>query len=163
MRPVARLSKAFNYVSCATLFLMVLLVFVNVVGRYLLNLPVPGAVELIQLGMAVVVGLGFGYCAIEHRNVRVDLLMERLPRRVQEVVDSVTCCLSIVTACLLAWQIGVQGYELIRAGRASVELHIPFYPFYLILAVGWGVLAVALLGDLAGLLDALRKRGGTHE
>jgi len=42
-------------------------------------------------------------------------------------------------------------------------LHIPFYPFYLILAVGWGVLAVALLGDLAGLLDALRKRGGTHE
>lgn len=152
------LSRAMNYGGCVFLFLLMLLVVAHVMGRYLFNLPIPGAVELIQFSMVFVVFLGFGYCAAQQGNVRVDLLVARLPRRTRAIIDTITCLLSIGIVSLITWQGVVQAVDLRYSGHVSGVLRIPHFPFMILLVFGCGVFALVLAAEFFEFLRHGLKR-----
>ena len=138
-------SRAINYGGGFFLLILMLLVVVHVAGRYLLNRPVPGAVELIEFLMTFVVFLGFGYCALRRGNVSVDVIVGLLPQRVQEAIDAATCLLSIGMVTLIAWQGVVQMQSLRESGHMSGVLHIPHFPFLIVLVAGYAAFDLVLL------------------
>ena len=151
-------SRGINYVGAFFLFIMMLLVVVHVAGRYFLDRPVPGAVELIKFMMTYVVFLGFGYCAVKRANVSVDLFVQRLPERLQAVIDAATCLLSIGVITLITWQGMVQAKNLFDSGHVSGVLNIPYYPFMIVLIVGYAVFNVVLVAHFFDYLRGVFKK-----
>jgi len=151
-------SRVINYVGFGFLLALMLLVVVHVVGRYFFNLPVPGAVELIQFLMTFVVFWGFGYCAVQRGNVSVDLLVTRLPRRIQSIIDALTCFLSTGIVSLIALQGAVQAKSLWHSGHVSGVLHIPHFPFLIVLVIGCAVFDLVLVANFfESMHGALKK------
>ena len=75
----------------------------------------------------------------------VDVFVSLLPERVQEGIDAVTCLLSIGVVTLIAWQGVIQTKSLWEAGHVSGVLHIPHFPFLIVLVVGYAAFDLVLL------------------
>ncbi|MBN2034925.1 MAG: TRAP transporter small permease [Deltaproteobacteria bacterium] len=140
-------SRGILYVGIFSLFILMWLVVVHVAGRYFMDRPVPGAVELIEFLMTFVVFMGFGYGAVMKTNVSVDLFVEKFSKRVQAIIDAVTCLLSIGIISLITWQGMVQAKSLFASGHVSGVLNIPHYPFLIVLVVGYAVFNVVLIAN----------------
>ena len=60
---------ALNYVSVILIFLMSLLVFADVVGRYLFNHPIAGTTEIVKCTIIAIVFLGIAYTLNQKRHI----------------------------------------------------------------------------------------------
>ena len=73
-------------VSGASIFVMVLVVAIDVVGRYVFNRPLRGGQELVEVTLVVAVLLSLGYTSMRERHVRMDLVVSRLGSRGRAIV-----------------------------------------------------------------------------
>jgi TRAP-type transport system small permease protein len=153
--PVSRL---LNYSGAGFLFILMLLVMAHVIGRYLLALPIPGSVELIEFLMVLVVFLGLAECAVQRGNVSVDLFVDRLPKKAQAVIDTFTCLFSIGIVSLITWQSAVQVKILWQSGHVSGVFHIPHYPFAIVMVFGWAVFDLVLVTHFFEFLGRVLKK-----
>ena len=153
--PVSRL---FNYSGAGFLFLLMFLVTVHVIGRYIVAFPIPGSVELIEFLMVLVVFLGLAECAITRGNVSVDLFVDLMPKKARAVIDAFTSLLSIAIVSLIAWQSAVQAKILFQSGHVSGVLHIPHYPFAIVMVFGWAAFDLVLIGHFFEFLGRALKK-----
>lgn len=152
------ISRLLNFVGVGFLSILMLLVTTHVIGRYLLGLPIPGSVELIELLMVLVVFLGLAECAVHHGNISVSLFVDRLPKRVQAVIDVFNGLLSIVIVSFITWQSAVQVKLLLQSGHVSGALHIPHWPFAIVMTLGWAALDLVLIvHSIEFLIRVLKK------
>ncbi len=152
------MSRWLNYGGAGFLFVLMVLVMAHVIGRYIFSFPVPGSVELIELLMVLVVFLGFAECAVQRGNVSVDLFVDRLPKKVQAVIDTVTCFFSIGIVSLITWQSAVQAKALWQSGHVSGVLHIPHYPFAILMVLGWAAFDLVLVAHCFDFLGRFLKK-----
>jgi TRAP-type C4-dicarboxylate transport system permease small subunit len=139
--------------ACFLLPLMIM-TSVDVVGRDVLNSPIPGTVELSQYLLSVFILLGFAYTQQAKAHVTVSLFTSRLPYRAQLILQIITTLLILFVCCIIAWQGWVVGIE---ERTVSDMLRVPQYPFRLLVAFAACTLCLQLLTDLG---DSLKKLAG---
>jgi TRAP-type C4-dicarboxylate transport system permease small subunit len=127
---------------------MMFLMAVDVGGRYVFNSPIPGALELSEYMMAVIVPFSIAYCAYHRAHVAVDLIAQKLPKKVQGILDVVMTGITTVLAILICWQNFLYIGEMYLSEMTSPVLKIPAYPFIIPLTVGMGVFALILVANL---------------
>ena len=151
-------SGLFIYTGVGFLFVLMLLIMAHVVGRYIFAAPIPGSVELVEFLMIIIVFSGFADCAIKRGNVSVDLFVDRMPHKTRRFIDTCTTVLSIFIVSLITWQSVVQVKVLWQSGGASGVLHIPHYPFAIVMVLGWLAFDLVLLGQFFEYLGRSLKK-----
>lgn len=137
---------------------MMFLTALDVALRYIFNSPLPGAYEVIEYLMAIVVPFGIAYCGHQGSHVVVDLLVVRLPKRVQAIIGSITAFLSLGLLILITWQNLIYIKEQYESKLTSAVLLLPVYPFIGIVAVASAVFCLVLLIDfLKFISEAVEK------
>jgi len=152
------LSRSINFVGIGFLCVLMLLVVVHILTRYILTFPIPGSVEIIELLMILVVFLGMAECAVNKGNIVVDLFVNLLPKQTQEIIGICISFLSIFIVSLIAWQNMVQVKLLWHSGHSSGALHIPHWPFAIIVALGWAVFDLVLVVHCFELIKKVLKK-----
>lgn len=137
---------------------MMLLTAADVILRYFFNRPITGSYDLTQYMMAILVASALAYCVVKKRNVVVELVVERLPLRVQIIIGSITSLLSVGFLCLLTWKGYLYANELYNSGIVSVVLRIPNFPFAYIVSFGVACLTLVSLADFLHYLSKAVKR-----
>ena len=140
--------------ACSLVFLM-LLTAADVLGRDVLDHPVPGAVELSQYLLAVFILLGLAYTQQVKGHVSVSVLTSRLPVSGQLILKLVSSVLGLVLFGLLAWQGWVVGIE---ERTVSDLLRIPQFPFRILVAVAGVLVCLELLIDAGDALETWVRR-----
>lgn len=92
-----------NWMAAAALLVVMVIVCANVIGRSLFEMPVKGTVAIVSLLGAIVIGWAIAYTQVVKGHVRVDLLVQRLPHRIQYVVDSVINLIGLALFGLISW------------------------------------------------------------
>lgn len=152
------LSRFMGIIAICVLVVMMLFTVLNVIMRAFFNSPIPGDVELTEVGMVGVGFLGLAWCAMKGMHIRVDLVVSFLPKRLQAIIDSFGYLIGLGITVLLAWRGFVEGQGYRALKNLSASLGFPIYPFYWIVAVGYGALCLAILVLLArSLSEAIRK------
>lgn len=129
----------------------------DVLGRYLLNRPVPGAYELVEYLMAIIVPFSVAYSAAQKCHVGVDILVEKLPRRTRAIVDIITELITIILVGFVIWQGWVGFFEAQSSGIKSAVLQLPNSPFLLAVPLGFMAFVVFMsVNILATIREALR-------
>jgi TRAP-type C4-dicarboxylate transport system permease small subunit len=84
---------------------LMIMTALDVLGRDVLNRPIPGTVELSQYLLSVFILLGFAYTQQVKAHVTVSLFTSRLPYQAQLIVRVITSP-HVTYGCIIAWQDG---------------------------------------------------------
>ena len=131
-------SRGIRFLSISMLFIMMLFVTAGVLGRYILNKPIKGDIEIQELMMVVIVFSAMAYATTMKQHVFVELLVVRLKGRGLAVINSIALVLGLAILALIIWRTGVYGWnEMISpSGKYTGMLKIPVAPFILLADAG---------------------------
>lgn len=136
---------------------MVLLILYDVGMRNLFNRPLMSSYELVMFLMVVVVFTALSYTQSEGSIVKIELMVSRLPKKVQAFFEMGTSLLSLGLFLLIAWRNVVRSIELHHEHLISPILHVPVYPFYLVVGFGTGLLSLVLFVEFLESMNRWRK------
>jgi TRAP-type C4-dicarboxylate transport system permease small subunit len=151
-------SSFLHHVGQWVAVLMVLLTVTDVCLRYVFNLPILGSYEITQFMMAILVFASLGYTMVVKDHVSVDLVTTKLPKRVQALLECITCFLAFVIFALAAWRNVIHAVTTWKRNDVSTELFIPVSPFVLFVALGLAILSLVLLVQCVKALAQVLKK-----
>ncbi len=155
---VERVSRLVNWIGAVVLAAMMFLIAADVILRYVFNSPIPGALEVSEFLLIMVLFFGVAYTAVKKGHVPVDLVTSRLPPRAAAILSSGVSFMGILLFALLAWRVVIYAFVIKQTAAVSFILRVPIYPFILIIAFGSALLCVVLFSDLMDSMSrALQK------
>ena len=144
-----------GYLATGMLGLLMVLTVANVILRDIFNRPIRGTPELSEFMMVIVIFLALAWCAIIRQHVRVELVVTRLPLRVQMVLNSITMFITLGIFVTITWRSFLE--SMIVYDTTSL-LRLPHAPFYWIMTSGLIVFCLAIAVLLIENIAEARKR-----
>ncbi len=158
-RTVQVASRAVSGIGFSMLAVMMFLTASDVALRYVFNRPIPGAYELTEFMMPILVAFGLAYTAVHKGHIRIDFLIARLSPRVLAFIDSITTLVGLGIFSLIAWQSIVYALFLEARGLATPTLGIPIYPVVYVIAAGCVLFCLVFILELAVHLSQVLGKG----
>jgi TRAP-type C4-dicarboxylate transport system permease small subunit len=145
------------------LFLFMLMEVGDVSGRYLFLYPVPGTREIGEIVLACVVFMGWAAVLANNQHIRVLILVDRLPLRVQAWLE----LLALLVGLAMTLPIAYYGFDLAVKSYVTKEIGftygIPRWPGKMALFIGSTLFAIQFLIMLINRLIAVLSGKITKE
>lgn len=119
--------------------LMTLLVFVQVVMRYVFNNSLSWSEELARYVFIWLIYLGISYGCKLRKHIKIDAALYLFPKKVRPLVVILGDILFIVFACYIVYTGFLYAMEQPRYHMHSPALKIPFEYIYMSTVVGFGL------------------------
>jgi TRAP-type transport system small permease protein len=133
-----------NWIGYGSLTGLVVVTFLDVAGRYVLNKPLQGSLELSELAMAILGAFAIFYTTTRRGHINVDLFLIRFSRRNQNLIEGSGALLGFATWGLIAYRVFVLAVHVLKSDESSSLLAIPISPFQFIFALGLTLYALTL-------------------
>jgi TRAP-type C4-dicarboxylate transport system permease small subunit len=140
-----RIERAAANLSGILLFVLMLVTFVDVLGRNLLNRPLNGASELTEILLALVIFLMLPHVTLRGQHIVIDIIANAVSSTVLAVLDALAALLSATMFFLIAWQSWRLADKAMGYGDSTATLGIPLGPVLYGLAVLSGIVGLAAL------------------
>jgi TRAP-type C4-dicarboxylate transport system permease small subunit len=137
------------------LVFLMLVTFVDVLGRYAFNAPLVFAVEVIELGMGLVIGFGLAATTLSGGHISVDLVSAAAPKAVRALLMRLSALVGLIFFGLVAWRLWDRATNFLSDGLETQVLGLPVWPVVMVMAAA--TLVAALVA--AHLLVARPDRG----
>jgi TRAP-type C4-dicarboxylate transport system permease small subunit len=134
----------FGIIAIVAIVLMMLMIVFDVTLRYAFNSPILGVVELTEIMMVTIGFLAVVYTTVKNGHVKVEVMTNILPDISKDILDSIFYVISIVVLYFIARQNVLESLEVMRRGKGTTLLNVPIYPFYIIISIGCGLVAIIL-------------------
>lgn len=161
MNALDRFSRAVDRtllaVACVFLVVMMLHITADVLARGLFNSAVIGTLETVAYyHMVIAVFLPLAFVERTGENIRVDLLVQRFPRRVQLGFYVLACLIGLAFFGALTWQSAIDAWRSTMR-QETIMSNFLFYiwPSRWALPIGFGACCLATFNNL---LQALARR-----
>ena len=141
--------------GAAGLALIMLLTFCDVIGRYVFNAPIVGTVEVTELLMGMMVYLGVGLTTHARGHIRVDIIIDRLPPRIQAFLDALTLTISIVLVVLVCWHLWLKAGVTVEKNDLTQIMEWPIWPAAYVMAAASLLMVTSMLLQLVQALRDL--------
>jgi TRAP-type C4-dicarboxylate transport system permease small subunit len=128
--------------------LLVVVITVDVCGRYFVNKPLPGSLEIVQMIILVMSGFAMMLTAAKGKHIKIDLIPSKLSERGRVISNSLGELLGFCTWTLLTIAVYLQAIRSIRYGELTETLEIPKGPLMLILAIALSLYTLTLLFNI---------------
>ncbi len=138
---IHRMSNALAAVACVCLVVLMLVTFIDVIGRYLFNSPITYSVELIELGMGLTVCFGLAATTLKKAHIAVDMLVAVMPQFLKFVFESIASMGIILVLALMAWRLFERANGFASDGLETSVLGMPVAPVVYCMAFASAVAA----------------------
>lgn len=152
------LSSWFERIAIFGLLGMLVATCVDVVGAKLFRWPLPGGIEVVYLLQVIAIAGALAFAKIDGRHIRVEFLIDRLPKRGRAFFNSLTSFLGLGLFILLGWESYEYSQAFRSVGEVSTTAQIPLYPFTLWITLCCIPICLVLLTDLvSSLVEVVKK------
>ena len=118
----------------------------DVLTRYFLDWASPWAFDLSEYACVWITFLGAPWVLLQDRHVRIELLVDVLPRSIQRVLGIIVSIVAICACLVLAWKTGVAALQYIEGDIMMVRIwRIPRIWPYCIIPIGSMVMALSFI------------------
>lgn len=155
--------NVFLLIGVGMLLVMMFLGACDVIGRYVFNSPIKGAMEGSQLLMAGVALLCWGYTQATRSHISIDILHMRYPARVQAIISLASLILTTVVFGLIAWQSALIAVEALTQHRMLENIPLPLFPFKLMVPVGASLLCLESIIQAIHRFVEMKGGGGRED
>jgi TRAP-type C4-dicarboxylate transport system permease small subunit len=148
-----RLSRLGAVLAEICLVLLLILVFNEVIARYVLNKPTLYSVELSEYLLLFVAFMAAGWVMRNERHVRMHSVINLMPANVRHVLDICTSSIVLVFCLILVWE-GAEASVMAFAGgyHSSSLLNVPLWIPYAIIPIGSLILSLQILVRIVRLI-----------
>ena len=147
-----RLLKWAAYLGGLVLFAIMLLVTTSVLFRYVLNEPILGDQELVEIGMSLVVMMAMPFSALKNSHIRVDVLDGAIGPWGRFGGDVLARCVSSCVLLLLIQKTYGKALDARKYGDVTNMIELPVWVAYAAITGGMGLFALVLVGQLCNQL-----------
>lgn len=151
-RILGRIENFLNDIGGVAIFALMWLTMAEVLGRRLLNAPVPGAIDYIEVGMVLFAFMGAAYCQREGGHVRMDLLVSNMKGRVQWAVEAIGVLIAAVYIGIIVIASAKDAWRSYEFGDETIDINLSVWPSKLVVPVALTFLEFRLLVQLWGYL-----------
>lgn len=143
---IRRVEGLLGVIAALTLFALMLLTCVDVIGRYFFSRPLPGGFELTELAMGALIFTSLPLVSLRRQHVRVDLLDHLVPVSIRVAQQTLLDVVAAVCMGAIAWRLWVRAADMARAGETTATLQIIVYPLvYYMAAMAFVTTALIVL------------------
>ena len=161
-RFVGAVARTTGVISGVFILGLMLLVAFDVIGRYALNLPIPGAFEISESVAVIMAFLAFAWSQRCHRHIRIEMGIKYFPPRLRALADILALVLGLVVFGLIGWlglKSGLASWEA-REYSAGI-VRFPLYISKLAVSLGAAIACLQYLTELyRGISHFLRPGKG---
>ncbi|RVV97526.1 TRAP transporter small permease [Mesobaculum littorinae] len=125
------LSGGLEILSGLLLIALMAVTGLDVIGRYLVDAPLPGAFELTEMILGALVFAALPLVGRSGGHVEVDLLTTLLPDRIGRGLLWLAAVVAAGVLLVFAWRLGALGLQQAEDGTRSISLGLPFAPLAL--------------------------------
>jgi len=151
-----RIGLTAHTVAGITLITMFLVTFAEVTMRAVWR-TIPGTFELISLLGGVVIGLAVPYTSQMNGHVAVDILVNKIPKTGQDIINASTRILVMIFFIFIALSLIFMGLDNRASKEVTQTLRIPLYFIFFVLG------GVFLVQAIQFLLDVVKIWRGSHD
>ncbi|MBN1191591.1 MAG: TRAP transporter small permease subunit [Dehalococcoidales bacterium] len=131
-----RIENYLSVVSYCALMVMVILGAFDVIGRYIFNRPIFGALEISKALLTCVVVLYWAKAQNQEKHVAVDVISIHFPQKVKAVLKPLFLLIGLVFFFLIAWRTIVFGLDCWEQNRLLDTVRFPQGIVYHIISLG---------------------------
>ena len=155
---IHQLGKLFALLSAVTVLVMMLLTTADVCIRWFTGRSIPGAQEMSESFMVVIVFFGLAYALYCREHVAVTVLTSRLSLRLANILRFAGKTVMIGLVAWMLWETGQEAHHAFVSGEVRFGLlRIPLWPARLAIPVGLTVFLLQALVDILDEASLLRK------
>jgi len=161
-RILGRCIDVTSFIAGIAVILMMVQITIDVIGKYLYNLPIPATIAIVSnYYMVVVAFLPLALAERRNSHISVELVTDLLPQRAQRHIFSWTHLYSAVVFAFLTYA-GWREATTKHAISAFIIEHgqrIPTWPSYYLLPIGCGLMSLMLLFRFLAYLTGTKVDG----
>lgn len=154
---IFRVESRLNFMGGIVILLMVTLTVVNVLGRWLFNLPISGYIDWIEQSMAFFAFLGLAYCQRLGAHIRMDIVIGNIHGRARWLAEFASTFLMLCVTLVLVYGSALHAWRAFVIGDSSMDIGLPTWPAKLIVPLALLILALRLLIQLWAYSRAIMK------
>ena len=136
------LTHALEWIGACVLIAMMLLTFVDVVGRYLFSAPVPGGFEITELLLASIIYCGLPLITLRDGHITVDLMEGFFPVWFKALRDRVVFAGMALVLGFISARLFNKAGDFVEYNDQTAVLNIPLAPLCYGMAVLGGISAL---------------------
>ena len=142
-----KLIKGLSLIVAILMFAMIMLIFVDVIGRYAFSKPIPGGFEMVEFVMASLIFSAIPLVSYYNSHITVGLFDGAFKGRVRRVQQSFVLLFTVLMLGFMAERLFDQAQYMWATELYGLQLDVPVAPIVLITAFMSGVacLLVVLL------------------
>ncbi|WP_417666524.1 TRAP transporter small permease subunit [Roseibium sp.] len=149
---LGHVENLFNLIAAASILVLMLLAVVQVFGRFFLNMPVPGFIDITEQAMAVFAFGGVAYCQRVGGHIRMEMLLGKLSGRPLWIAELIGVILITAVVALLIWGSWYHFDRSWTIGDSTMDISLPTWPSKLVIPVALSLLFLRLLLQIYGYL-----------
>lgn len=146
-RIVFQLFRVLSFVSAAALVVVAVLCTANVITTKLFKFGILNATDLVTYLNIPVVFMAIAFIQVERGHTNIDLLLDKLPKLVQQIIMFFAYLLGCVVCGFVGWrEVTLTAEKFANMAKASqARTSFVVWPFAAIVAIGFITLAIAML------------------
>jgi TRAP-type C4-dicarboxylate transport system permease small subunit len=146
---VAKAASLFDSISLAIIFLVMLLITADIIGRAVFNAPLPGTYNIVESLMVFIVFLAMANTERKRQNIRIKFLTNRFPPVAQRILHIFACLAGAFFSGLIVWCTWPAAMEswAIREYMTG-QVSLPLYPSKFMVPIGMFLLMIQFLADI---------------
>ena len=146
-------------VTGASVVVLIILTFANVICRYIINSPITWCEE-VQLWLFVwITFLGAGAAFRSNSHVSIEFLVDRLPHLGQRVIEIIDYILVVAALSFVTYASGLIVQQMEMMGRVTNILHIPYTLIYVAVPIGCLIMIVSFT---VTFIERMRQSAASH-
>ncbi|MEM8624930.1 MAG: TRAP transporter small permease [Pseudomonadota bacterium] len=158
-----RFESVFALISGLVILGVMLVSVANILGRWLMDLPVPGFVDWMEQTVPIIAFFGIAYCQRLGGHIRMDLLVGQLKGRALYIAEWIGVFFILILTLFLIWGSWLHFERSFDwnspnwSRDSTIDIGLPIWPVKLIVPIMLAVLAVRLCLQLWAYTVAIRN------
>jgi len=153
-----KLSVWFEHIAIIGFLGMMASTVIDVVGAKVFKWPLPVGTEAVYLFQVIAIAAAIAFAQIDGRHIRVELFVDKLPRRARAFFHGLASLLGLVLFVILIWESYEYGQALRFAKDVTATSQIPLFPFAFWLTLSFIPVCLILLGELLNSIQEVFKK-----
>ena len=138
-------------ILCITsLTILVLITVIDVLGRYLLSLPLPGTTEITEIILGILIYIGLPYITRDEEHVTVSLFSNYFNNSIIKIQKIVVNFIVSIILFIIARQLYLHGLDLNLYNEITTFLEIPKAPIAYMMA------ALSIIASIIALCNSYK-------
>jgi len=121
--------------ASACLVIVMVITFLDVMGRYLFNAPITFSVELIELSMGLLVCFGLVITTLRRGHIAVDLVTTLFGGFVMSILRRLAALAGVIFFALFAWRLADRAAGFSSDGLRTQVLFMPVAPVVFLMTI----------------------------